>query len=192
MKKKYYFFITAIFIIVLALFLYVNFNYNIYKLSPEICKIVTGYNPDEFIRNRGTGSLIENEFSYAFKDKSQNAIIIFTDTQKNDYLKKIDNDFGDDNIVENLRQKVEVDVSSDFKVCKIKCSKENIVDGAMALTTFANQCVIHQALDGVKSEEINVVCEIYDVATGEKMYQIDFPNGDSKGTLDAKNYSSMY
>jgi hypothetical protein len=61
-----------------------NSCYNVYELSPKVCKVMLGttVTPGSFVANRGEGTTIANAYTYAKVNRKGNLILVLSNSER--------------------------------------------------------------------------------------------------------------
>ncbi len=159
---------------------------NIYKLSPKISNIVTGYTPREFHELRGKDTALENNFTYSKVDGDGNLILILTDNEKRNWEKQTDTP-----MLNIAREAGNIEISPDYTQCTIRCYRETVTDDLISFVVVLPECVFFQVLNGQDSNNIKVTCQIFDANTGQLKYSAVYPDEEIEFFFATEDFSSM-
>jgi len=164
-------------------------QYNLYVISPEICRVVIGKTPVEFVESNGEETALENSgYTYAKLDEEGNLFLIISDIQKDNWKATvIDKDSW---FSESARNAGNVEISKDYKKIILRCYRETYTNEAISFVMNSSECVFLQVLNGEKSENIKVDCYFIDAVTNEVKYHVVLPDSNLKFTIDPDSFSS--
>lgn len=178
MLKRYKYFVFAAAILILFVVFFILFNYNCYKLTPNICELALGESPKDFVQTNGGDSIISNSYTYAKMDRDGNLILILSNSQLRAWKENsisieilrivtdreldigkmgefVPADFIEENIIE-LAKNTEIEVSEDYKKIIVKSNSSTIISWALQ-----NACTMMQIFNDVEEEDFLLEILIY-------------------------------
>ena len=211
-KIKLFINITILLITIIVIVVLFNVQYDVYKLSPNVCSVVLDTFPEEFVNKQGEGTNLENGYTYAKTDMRGNLILVLTNEQTNDWK---NGDFGLQILSKLWEGKKDIGVEikeRDYDTTEpllrlwnyyykmaltsgLELSDDytqviaNSGDDVFYFPWFVHMGVAMQVFEGVPSEEIHVEYIEYD-EKGQIVKHAAWPdNADETGQI---YYSSVY